>query len=85
MPFDESRVAVKARFLDAWAAEIEAWQAATGLTAPPDPAPSDPKVVAAIRALRDSKDPRAPASIEPLLKHADPSVQKAAQQALESP
>jgi hypothetical protein len=39
-------------------------------------------VVAAIRALRDSKDPGARGAIEPMLQHQDASVKQAAEQAL---
>jgi hypothetical protein len=39
-------------------------------------------VVAAIRALRDSKDPSARGAIEPMLQHQDASVKQAAEQAL---
>jgi hypothetical protein len=41
-------------------------------------------VVAAIRALRDSKDPSARAAIEPMLQHQNATVKQAAEQALAS-
>jgi len=44
---------------------------------------ADPRVVvAAIRSLRDSEDPRAREAIEPMLKHENQSVKDAARQAL---